>query len=67
MIHREALVKKIAPELNTVFFDAVKIINFIKSRALNSRLFKNYALIWIRIIQVYCYMLKLGFYQEVKV
>lgn len=42
MIHREALVvKKIAPELNTVFFDAVKIINFIKSRALNSRLFKN--------------------------
>lgn len=32
MIHREALVvKKIAPE----------IINFIKSRALNSRLFKN--------------------------
>ncbi|XP_065578665.1 protein FAM200A-like [Artemia franciscana] len=43
MIHREALVvkKKIAPELNTVFFDAVKIINFIKRRALNSRLFKN--------------------------
>ena len=30
MFHREALVvKKIAPELNTVFFDAVKIINFI--------------------------------------
>ena len=42
MIHREALVaKKLSPELNKVVQDAVKIINFIKSRALNSRLFAN--------------------------
>jgi len=41
-IHREALAsKQIAPELNEVFQNAVKIINFIKSRALNSRLFSN--------------------------
>ena len=42
MIHREALVaKKLSPELNEVVQDAVKIINFIKSRALNSRPFAN--------------------------
>ena len=42
MIHREALVaKKLSPELNKVVQDAVKIINFIKSRALNSRLFAH--------------------------
>ena len=42
MIHREALVaKKLSPELNKVVQDAVKIINFIKSCALNSRLFAN--------------------------
>uniref|UniRef100_H2YPP8 HAT C-terminal dimerisation domain-containing protein n=1 Tax=Ciona savignyi TaxID=51511 RepID=H2YPP8_CIOSA len=42
MIHQEALVaKKLSPELNKVVQDAVKIINFIKSRALNSRLFAN--------------------------
>jgi len=31
----------IAPELNDVLRDAVKVINFIKSNALNSRLFSN--------------------------
>ena len=42
MIHREALVvKKISPALNVVVQDAVKIINFIKSRALNTRIFAN--------------------------
>jgi len=42
LIHREALAaKKLAPELNDVLLDAVNIINFIKSRALNSRLFSN--------------------------
>ncbi|XP_035229056.1 protein FAM200A-like [Stegodyphus dumicola] len=42
LIHREALAaKKLAPELNDVLQDAVKIINFIKSHALNSRLFSN--------------------------
>ena len=42
MIHREALVaKKLSPELNKVVQNAVKIINFVKSRALNSRLFAN--------------------------
>ena len=42
LIHREALAaKKLAPTLNDVLRDAVKIINFIKSHALNSRLFSN--------------------------
>ena len=42
MIHREALVaKKISPDLNAVVQDAVQIINFIKSRALNTRIFEN--------------------------
>jgi hypothetical protein len=40
MIHREALVaKKISPELNQVLNEAVKIINFIKSRSQNCRIF----------------------------
>ena len=42
MIHREALVaKKIPPDLNAVVQDAVKVINFIKSRALYTRSFAN--------------------------
>ena len=42
MIHREALVaKKIYPDLNAVVQDAVQIINFIKSRAQNTRIFAN--------------------------
>jgi hypothetical protein len=40
MIHREHLAaKKLSTELNTVMNDAVKIINEIRSRAMNSRLF----------------------------
>ena len=42
IIHREALVaKKLSADLNAVLQDAVKIINFIKIRALNTRLFAN--------------------------
>ena len=42
MIHREALVaKKISPDLNALVQDAVQIINFIMSRALNTRIFAN--------------------------
>ena len=42
MIHREALVaKKISPNLNVVVQDPVKIIYFIKSRAINTRIFSN--------------------------
>ena len=42
IIHREALAsKKISAELCVVLQDAVKVINYIKSRALNSRLFSN--------------------------
>jgi hypothetical protein len=42
MIHREVLAaKKISAELNAVLQDSVKIINYIKSRALNSCLFSN--------------------------
>nr|XP_012321234.1 SCAN domain-containing protein 3 [Aotus nancymaae] len=39
-IHRESLaMKKISAELNSVLNDVVKIVNYIKSNALNSRLF----------------------------
>ncbi|XP_032126271.1 SCAN domain-containing protein 3 [Sapajus apella] len=39
-IHRESLaMKKISAELNSVLNDIVKIVNYIKSNALNSRLF----------------------------
>ena len=42
LIHWKPLAaKKLAPEFNDVFEDAVKIINFIKSHAFNSRLFSN--------------------------
>ncbi|RVD91737.1 Zinc finger MYM-type protein [Tubulinosema ratisbonensis] len=42
LIHREALAaKKLTPELNDMLQNVVKIINFIKSQALNSRLFSN--------------------------
>ncbi|XP_057667226.1 protein FAM200A-like [Diorhabda carinulata] len=42
LILREVLAaKKSPPELNDVLQDAVKIINFIKSRAVNTRLFSN--------------------------
>ena len=40
IIHREALASKaLVPELNSVPETAVKIVNFIKSRPLNARLF----------------------------
>lgn len=40
VIHREALVcKRIPDDLKEVLNDAVKVVNFIKSRSLNSRLF----------------------------
>ncbi|XP_012590098.1 PREDICTED: SCAN domain-containing protein 3 [Condylura cristata] len=39
-IHRESLVmKKVSAELNSVLMDIVKIVNYVKSNALNSRLF----------------------------
>ena len=42
LIHQEALVaKKLSPGLNEVVYDALKVFNFIKSRALNARLFAN--------------------------
>lgn len=42
IIHREALVaQKIDPKLYKILMDAVSVINFIKSRAFNSRLFSN--------------------------
>lgn len=40
MIYREALLsKKLEPFVNEVLQDAIRAINFIKSKALNSRLF----------------------------
>ncbi|XP_067231521.1 zinc finger BED domain-containing protein 5-like [Chanodichthys erythropterus] len=42
VIHREALAsKRMSPKLHEVLNDAVKIINFVKSRPLNARLFKK--------------------------
>ena len=40
IIHREASASKcMSPELDSVLTDSVKVINFIKSRTLNARLF----------------------------
>lgn len=40
IIHREALAsKRMSPELDSILTNAVKVINFIKSRPLNARLF----------------------------
>jgi transposase-like protein len=42
IIHRESLVaKKITPDLHETLNIAVKVVNLIKSRALNSRLLKK--------------------------
>ncbi|XP_072378039.1 zinc finger BED domain-containing protein 5-like [Diabrotica undecimpunctata] len=41
-IHRQALaVKRMPEQFKNVLQDAIKVVNFIKSRALNSRLFSN--------------------------
>ncbi|XP_072380827.1 zinc finger BED domain-containing protein 5-like [Diabrotica undecimpunctata] len=41
-IHRQVLAVKLMPEqFKNVLQDAIKVVNFIKSRALNSRLFSN--------------------------
>ena len=59
LIHREALVaKRLAPELDDALQDAVKIINFDKSHALNSRFFQISVKIRIPAIQIYYYMQK---------
>lgn len=40
VIHREALPsKKMSPELHDVLNDTIKVVNFIKSRPLNARLY----------------------------
>ena len=42
MMHREALAVKTLPDpLNNVLKDVVKVVNYVKSRALNTRLFRN--------------------------
>ena len=42
IIHREMLAsRKISPELNIVLTDVVKVINYVKAHALNSRLFEQ--------------------------
>jgi len=50
-LHRQALaVKKMPEELKDVLYDCVKIINFIKSRPLNSREFSIYC---VKVWEVY--------------
>ncbi|GFV57957.1 SCAN domain-containing protein 3 [Trichonephila clavipes] len=42
LIHREVLAsRKMSPEFNSVLTDVIKVINYIKERALNSRLFEQ--------------------------
>src|SRR6185437_4503122 len=42
MLHRSALAsKKLSPVLNDTLSDAVKVVNFIKAKPLNSRLFSS--------------------------
>lgn len=42
MIHRQALmVKYLEPTLEAVMHDVIKIVNFIKGHALNTRLFRE--------------------------
>nr|XP_042895255.1 SCAN domain-containing protein 3-like [Parasteatoda tepidariorum] len=42
LIHREVLAsRKMSPEFNNVLIDVVKVINYIKAHALNSRLFEQ--------------------------
>lgn len=42
LIHREMLAsRKMSPEFNSVLIDVVKVINYIKAHALNSRLFEQ--------------------------
>nr|XP_042908066.1 SCAN domain-containing protein 3-like [Parasteatoda tepidariorum] len=42
LIHREVLAsRKMSPEFNSVLIDVVKVINYIKAHALNSRLFEQ--------------------------
>ena len=42
MLHRENLVaKKLQPQLNKVMHDVIEVVNFIKGRSLNSRLFRK--------------------------
>ena len=45
MIHREALAAKTLPaSLNVILQEVIKIVNFVKSSALNTRLFRNLCL-----------------------
>jgi len=67
MIHKEALAaKKLEPFVNKVLQDAISIINFIKSKPLNSKLFTMLCMKWDLIIQNYYFILKLGNYLVVK-
>ena len=55
IIHREALAaKKISAELCVVLQDAVKIINYFKSRAFNSHLFPIHVKKWIQSLALFC-------------
>ncbi|KAI6659873.1 SCAN domain-containing protein 3-like [Oopsacas minuta] len=45
MIHREALAAKtLSASLNVILQEVIKIVNFVKSSALNTRLFRNLCL-----------------------
>ena len=65
MIHRKVLAtKKIDEELSAVLEDSVKIINYIKSRALNTSLFKNCAKKLVQILNPSCFALTFDGFQE---
>jgi ABC-type uncharacterized transport system ATPase subunit len=54
---------KISSELNSVFSEVVKIVNYVKANALNSLFFAYNAIEWQLIIRSSYYMLKYVGYQ----
>ena len=64
-LHRYALVtKRISASLNTVLDETVQIINFIKTRPLQSRIFKALYEDMEVIIRLFFYTPKLGGFRE---
>jgi hypothetical protein len=67
IIHRQALAsKKLSPDLNKVMEITFKTLNFIKVRALNSRLFKVLCDEMVLNTTIYFYIQKLDSSQRVK-
>ena len=67
-IHREALVaKKISLDLNAVVQDAVKVINFIKSRTLIPVVLQIYVTKWNQSLRLFYCIVKLGSFKRLSI